>query len=118
MFTVNGYRVAITKGDTGEMVINLTGRNFVSTDRVTVTIANNSGTTKLLDREEYEITDGHVTVQFTNAMTREWAPGTYQWEARFYSNPTKDTNQKITGGSFVRTPIEAQEFRVLKALGE
>lgn len=104
MFRVTGTKITLHKGDTGAMVVNLTGHTFTSSDRAVFTIANRNGTTILMS-EEYAISNGSFTVQFTNEVTDKWPAGSYKWEVRVFINPTR-TDGEITGGDEVITPFD------------
>ena len=118
MFNIEGSTITLSSGDTGSMVINATGRTFGADDRALFTVSNENGTQVLME-SEYEITDGHFTVVFTNDLTDDWEPGTYKWEVRFVINPVRETvdgEQVITGGEVVNTPMIPQDLVVLGTL--
>jgi hypothetical protein len=118
MFTVNGTRITIHRGDTGALVINLSGATLGNADRAVFTIANKNGSIVLMS-QEYPIVDNKFTVQFVNDVTDKWNPGQYKWEVRVFFNPTRDGDNKIVNADEVRTLYpEPQDFVVSQVLYE
>lgn len=116
MFKVEVDKITITKGDTAALTIRASNKTFASADRAIFTIANRAGT-DILYSQEYELSNGQFTVQFTNAMTDDWAPGQYKWQVRYIVSPTRSDGQ-IDGGSEVITPWEPKDFVVQSVLAD
>lgn len=116
MFKVEGDKITITKGDTAALSIRATNKTFESADRAIFTIAPRGAGEKLME-QEYELNNGVFTVEFTNDMTDEWAPGQYRWQVRYVVTPVRE-NGVITGGAEVLTPWEPKDFVVQSVLSD
>jgi hypothetical protein len=113
MFSVQGDKITITRGDTAALTVRATNKTFASADRAIFTIATKGGETKF--SQEYELNNGNFAVQLTNAITSEFEPGVYKWQVRYVVSPVR-TDGAITDGSEVKTPKEPQDFVVLGVL--
>lgn len=116
MFKVEVDKITITKGDTAALTVRASNKTFASADRAIFTIANKAGT-ELLYNQEYELNNGQFTVQFTNDMTDDWAPGQYKWQVRYVVTPVR-TEGHISGGAEVITPWEPKDFVVQSVLSD
>lgn len=117
MFTVDGKKITISRGDTGDIVFTLTGHTFTSSDRAIFTVANKNATTILM-KEEYEITDGHFTVHFANNVTDQWTAGNYKWEIRVVLNPTREEGVITDGDSIITPYADPGDFVVTSVLAD
>lgn len=112
MFNVNYETGEITMnvGDTGSFEVEAhrdDGVDWTADDRATLTIRDNQGNSVLerdyaLDSEE--LGNGVIGIEFRNADTDDWEPGSYTWEMRYVVNPYYDEDDKIIDGDIVRTP--------------
>ncbi len=118
MFKVEGDKITISRGDTGEMTIHANNATFATGDRAVFTVAPRGGGEPLF-YQEYPLNNGSFTVVFTNDQTDDWQPGTYKWQVRYVWEPTYDSQSgKINGGTRVKTPWEEKDFVVQKVLSD
>lgn len=116
MFQVDGNKITMHRGDTGTLAIRLSGREFISTDRILFTIAR-AGAVKM--QRVYPIVNNTVVVEFANGDTDTWQAGTnYSWEVRFVHEPEYDDGTGLpVDGSIVRTPVGRFDMEVLNVIG-
>lgn len=116
MFQVQNNKITITRGDTGSLVIRATEHTFGSSDRALFTIANNRN--RVVMQRIYTLTDNAFTVLFAPGDTKDWTPGNYKWEVRYFMNATVE-NDHITAGDEVNTPADKPfPMEVLDVIGE
>ena len=111
--------IRLSRGDTGEVTIGLSGYSFESNDRVLFTVRNAS--TKHVEmRRLLEIEDGVVTVTFVNSDTDSLAPGLYEWDARVVIGPKYDSqnNNELYDGDEVITPEEPMKLQLIGTVGQ
>ena len=123
MFNVEGYRISLSRGDTGAIKINasatLGGESFTfgTDDRALFSIKNGQG--EIVMQKAFQMTDNAFTVFFLNADTDSLAPGdTYSWDVRYIINPYYDTSGRIIDGDQVITPKEPQNMNLLAVVGD
>lgn len=96
MFEINARTKEITmhKGDTGTLTVNATpvGFSFTENDRAIFTVKRSS--TEVM-RQELEIEDNAVVIEFANSDTDGLRADTYRWDIRFVINPTLDEDGHV-----------------------
>ena len=116
MFDVKNMGISVSRGDTGTVTIHTTGYTFGENDRAIFTIKDASRVT--VRKDVLEITDGDVTITFTNKQTKLLRSGTYVWDVRFVVDPEYDDNGNITGGTEVYTPYTNLSLTGADAVGD
>lgn len=116
MFDVKNMNISFCRGDTGSVTIHTTGYAFGSGDRAIFTIKDASRVT--VRKDVLEITDGDVSIGFSNKQTKMLRSGTYSWDVRFVVDPEFDDNGNITGGEEVYTPHTNMSITVSDAVGD
>jgi uncharacterized protein YjiK len=120
MFSVEGFLITLSRGDTGSVTINASGHTFTAADRALFTVKNNKG--NVVKQSVYPIEDGQITVYFSNDDTDDLAAGNYTWDVRYIINPMYDTdeqgNQVIVDGAQVITPMTPQRLTLLDTVGQ
>lgn len=119
MFKIEGTTITLSRGDTGEVTIGLSGYGFQSNDRALFTVRNAS-TKQVEMRRLLEIDDGVVTVTFVNSDTDSLAPGKYEWDVRVVIGPKYDSenNNELYDGDEVITPEEPMILTLLGTVGQ
>lgn len=116
MFRIEGESIILSRGDTGEVTIGVTGFSFSANDRALFTVRDsNDGSVKM--RRELPIVNNTVTITFVNSDTDSLASGSYQWDIRFVINPHY-TDGEIDDGDEVNTPNLPMELRLLPTVGQ
>ena len=117
MFSVDGYTITLSRGDTGAIkIIADTDYTFSADDRALFSIKNGVG--DVVKQQAFELENGAFTVTIFNADTDSLAPGTYSWDVRYVVNPYYDENSNIVDGDQVLTPHLPMEFIILPVVGE
>lgn len=121
MFVVDGENntIRLSRGDTGEVTIGLSGYSFDSNDRVLFTVRNAS--TKHVEmRRVLEIENGVVTVPFVNSDTDSLEPGMYEWDVRVIIGPkyNGNSNNDLYDGDEVITPEEPMKLQLIGTVGQ
>ena len=118
MFSVDGYTVTLSRGDTGAIKITAdTEFEFQSTDRALFSIKNAQG--EIIKQQAFEIdADKSFIVSFYNSDTDNLAAGSYSWDVRYIIHPYYDSDGKIIDGDQVITPRQPMELQLLQVVGE
>lgn len=112
---VNTGAIQMHSGDTGAFVAaarRTDDVDFTADDRAVYTIRDASGTIVLqrIYPLDTELGNGNVLVEFHNADTDTWAPGTYYTEMRYVIHPYySDDNAVPDDGDIVRTPRQTDD---------
>lgn len=123
MFTVDGYKITLSRGDTGGMRViadaTLGGEPFTfgSDDRAIFSIKNAQG--EIVKEKVAQMTNNVFTVYFMNADTDSLAPGdSYSWDVRYVIHPYYDASGRIVDGDQVITPEIPQSMSLLTVVGD
>ena len=118
MFNVEGYVIALSRGDTGAIkFIADTDYTFTSADRALFSIKNAIG--EIVKQAAFELdSDKAFVVSFYNHDTDNLAAGTYSWDVRYVINPYYDDDGNIIDGDQVITPRQPMEMQLLQVVGE
>ena len=110
MFTVEGYNIRLSRGDTGAMKVKATATlegepfTFGPDDRALFSIKNGQG--EIVKEKVAELVNNEFTVYFKNADTDNLAPTNYFWDVRYIIHPYYDASGRIVDGDQVITPNE------------
>ena len=115
MFSVEGLRISLSRGDTGSVDINTSGYTFSAADRALFTVKNGKG--QIVKQGVYEITNGSFTVTFYNQDTDALPAGNYSWDVRFVITPQYNDDNEIVDGAQVITPFEPQRLTLIDVVG-
>lgn len=122
MFSVDGYNIMLSRGDTGGLRVNadatLNGAPFTfgSDDRALFSIKNGQG--EVVKEKVAEMTNNAFTVYFLNADTDSLSPGQYSWDVRYIIHPYYDASGRIVDGDQVITPKEPMSMNLLTVVGD
>ena len=118
MFSVNGYQITLSRGDTGAVVITAdTESTFTSADRALFSVKNAIG--EVVKQQAFALDENNsFTVTFFNTDTDNLAPGSYSWDVRYVIHPYYDSNGNIINGDQVITPRLPMELVLLNVVGE
>ena len=116
MFKVEGTTITLSRGDTGEVTIGVTGYSFGSNDRALFTVRNASSK-EVKMRRILEITNNTVTVTFVNSDTDSLDAGKYEWDIRYVINPIYDDGD-IVDGDEVITPNDPMTINLKTTVGQ
>ena len=116
MFRIEGTTITLSRGDTGEVSIGVSGYSFGSNDRALFTVRNASNQ-EVKMRRELEIVDNIVTVTFVNSDTDSLPAGRYEWDVRYVINPVYENGQ-IVDGDEVITPELPMTINLLTTVGQ
>ena len=122
MFSVDGYNISLSRGDTGGMKVNATATlngepfTFGSDDRALFSIKNGQG--ELVKEKIAQMTNNSFVVYFLNADTDQLAPGQYSWDVRYIIHPYYNADGRIIDGDQVITPKEPQSMNLLTVVGD
>ena len=122
MFSVDGYNISLSRGDTGGMKVNATATlkgepfTFGSDDRALFSIKNGQG--ELVKEKIAQMTNNSFVVYFLNADTDQLAPGQYSWDVRYIIHPYYNADGRIIDGNQVITPKEPQSMNLLTVVGD
>ena len=111
----NGF-LSLVQGDTEDLVINLTGETFTSSDKAQITFTRSDGT--VLMNKVANINNNAVTFSFEINDTKDIPEGDYKWEIQIVTGATV-TNGKIVSGTKKYTPYEKpMPLRINDALND
>ena len=122
MYSVDGYTISLSKGDTGALKVKATATlngepfTFGADDRALFSIKNVQG--KIVKEKVAELTNNNFTVYFLNSDTDKLFPGPYKWDVRYIIHPYYDDDGKIVNGDQVITPKMPQDMQLLTVVGE
>lgn len=118
MFSVSGYTVTLSRGDTGAIKITAdTEYEFQSTDRALFSIKNAQG--EIIKQQAFEIDENNsFVVTFFNQDTDSLAAGGYSWDVRYVIHPYYDDEGNIVNGDQVITPKQPMDIQILQVVGE
>lgn len=118
MFSVDGYTITLSRGDTGAIKISAqTQYTFAADDRALFSIKNAVGET--VKQMAYPMdADKAFVVNFLNADTDSLAAGTFSWDVRYIIHPYYDPDGKIIDGDQVITPRQPMALQLLQVVGE
>lgn len=116
MFKIEGTTIRLSRGDTGEVTIGVSGYTFASNDRALFTVRH-AGTKEVKMRRELPIENNTVTVTFVNSDTDSLDAGKYEWDVRFVVNPVYE-NGEIVDGDEVNTPSLPMTIELLTTVGQ
>lgn len=106
----------ITQGDTGPLVVAVTGATLGSGDKLELTFADREKN-KLLQKI-VDFSSNVATVEFENADTADMASGAYLWQIRIVKGATV-ADGKITGWTDICTPFDDPlPLRIMEALSD
>lgn len=121
MFSVEGYNINLSRGDTGAMKVKATATlngepfTFGADDRALFSIKNGQG--EVVKEKVAAMDDNEFTVYFLNADTDNLSPGSYSWDVRYVIHPYY-LNGRIVDGDQVITPKEPQSMQLLTVVGD
>ena len=121
MFSVDGYNISLSRGDTGAMKVKATatlnGEPFIfgPDDRALFSIKNGQG--EVVKEKIAALDNNEFTVYFLNADTDNLSPAAYQWDVRYVIHPYY-LNGRIVDGDQVITPKEPQAMQLLTVVGD
>lgn len=122
MFTVEGYNIRLSRGDTGAMKVKATATlegepfTFGPDDRALFSIKNGQG--EIVKEKVAELVNNEFTVYFLNADTDNLAPMNYSWDVRYIIHPYYDSTGRIVDGDQVITPNEPMTMNLLTVVGD
>lgn len=122
MFSVDGYTIKLSRGDTGGMKVSATATlngspfTFGQDDRALFSIKNSQG--EVVKEKVASMTNNEFMVYFLNADTDSLSPGQYSWDVRYIIHPYYDANGRIVDGDQVITPKEPQSMNLLTVVGD
>ena len=122
MFSVDGYNITLSRGDTGAMrvkaIATLNGEAFTfgSDDRALFSIKNSQG--EIVKEKVAELDNNEFTVYFLNADTDGLSPTNYEWDVRYIIHPYYDSNGRIVNGDQVITPKAPQTMQIMTVVGD
>ena len=122
MFSVDGYTIRLSRGDTGAMRVianaTLNGEPFTfgSDDRALFSIKNAQG--EIVKEKIAALDNNEFVVYFLNADTDFLSPTTYSWDVRYIIHPYYDANGRIIDGDQVITPREPMSMNLLTVVGD
>ena len=120
MFSIDGYTISISRGDTASFIVTETSEHtFGSDDRAVFTVKDNAG--EIVMERYYaldtELGNGKFLVELHNSDTDDLNIGAYSWDVRYVLNPYWE-NERIVDGDNVITPFAPQIFNILGTVGE
>lgn len=122
MFSVNGYDISLSRGDTGGIRITaeatLHGEPFTfgADDRALFSIKNAQG--EVVKEKVAAMSDNMFMVYFLNADTDSLSPGSYSWDVRYIIHPYYDASGRIVDGDQVITPKTPMSMNLLTVVGD
>ena len=122
MFSVEGYTIRLSRGDTGAMRVKATATlngnpfTFGSDDRALFSIKNGQG--EIVKEKVAQMENNEFVVYFLNADTDNLSPTTYSWDVRYIIHPYYDSSGRIIDGDQVITPMEPQSMNLLTVVGD
>lgn len=117
MFRAQDLAITITRGDTGLLTITTESDHvFGSEDRAVFTIKRGD---KVIKEGVYQPSEcGRVQIEFANAETETWAPGSYSWDIRYVLDAQMDEQGRVVDGREVITPMRPGTLTVVTAVGD
>jgi len=116
MFCVRDLSITITRGDTGLLTITTESDHvFGEADRAVFTMSRNG--TVIKEQVLTPDMDGRVQIEFANAETETWTPGSYSWDIRYVLDAVMDEQGRVTDGREVITPMKPGTLTVIAAVG-
>ena len=122
MFSVDGYTIRLSRGDTGAMKVTATATlngepfTFGPDDRALFSIKNGQG--EIVKEKIAQMTNNQFTVYFLNSDTDNLSPTNYSWDVRYIIHPYYDANGRIVDGDQVITPKEPMSMNLLTVVGD
>ena len=118
MFSVQGYSIVLSRGDTGAVkIIADTDYEFTSDDRALFSVKNAIG--EVVKQSVFELDEENAfAVTFFNSDTDVLAAGTYSWDVRYIIHPYYDSDGNIVDGDQVITPRQPMDMQLLNVVGE
>ena len=122
MFSVDGYVINLSRGDTGgikvkaDATLNGVAFTFGSDDRALFSIKNSNG--EVVKEKVAQLTNNAFTVYFLNSDTDSLSPGSYSWDVRYIIHPYYDANGRIVNGDQVITPKDPQTLNLQVVVGD
>ena len=122
MYNVEGYKIELSRGDTGALTVTanatLDGEPYVfgTNDRALFSIKSGNG--EIIMQKVCPMVNNAFTVQFLNADTDSLAPGSYSWDVRYIINPYYDDSGKMINGDQVITPRAPMSLNLLTVVGD
>lgn len=116
MFSVDGTKITLSRGDTGAFKITVSGYTFGENDRCVFTIKSGNG--QIVKQRAYPMVDNAFTVTLFNSDTDSFNPGGYTWDVRWVINPYYDSSGKVVDGDQVLTPSNPMELNLLTVVGD
>lgn len=109
--------IQLSRGDTGAIIIAVTGYAFDQDDRALFSIKGRNG--QVVKQKAYPIdANGMFMVTFFNADTDTLNPDTYTWDVRYVIHPYYNENGDIVDGDQVITPELPMDMNLLQVVGE
>lgn len=115
MFSIEGTKISLSRGDTGSFTITAEGYEFAEEDRALFSVKSVSGA--IVIQRVYELTDGAFRVDFYNQDTDTLSPGAYTWDVRYVIHPYYDGEGTIVNGDQVITPNQPMNMTLLAVVG-
>ena len=119
MLWLNGNDIYIPQGDTGKLKITVHSKDseYVpgANDRVLFTVKKNK--VPAIIRVMTPV-DGVVVLEFTNAMTKNLAEGSYSYDIRFIRDAVLDDQGLPIDGYGVETPKRIARFIIVETEGD
>ena len=111
--------IRMSRGDTGTLIIGLSGYPFEETDVALFTVRN-AASKEVKMRRELQIVNGTVTIRFENVDTDSLDPGKYEWDIRVVLQPLYDSqnNDELYDGTEVITPEEPMILTLVGTVGQ
>lgn len=122
MYSVDGYNIKLSQGDTGALKVSATATldgepfTFGPDDRALFSIKNAQGV--IVKEKVAELVNNEFVVYFLNADTDSLSPGDYKWDVRYIIHPYYDESGRIINGDQVITPKEPQIMNLLTVVGD
>lgn len=122
MYSVDGYNIKLSQGDTGALKVKATATldgqpfTFGPDDRALFSIKNAQGV--IVKEKVAELVNNEFVVYFLNADTDSLSPGDYKWDVRYIIHPYYDESGRIINGDQVITPKEPQIMNLLTVVGD
>lgn len=109
MLEINGYDVAITRGDSLILRVNLNGRDLPEGTDAVVTLKKSIHSEETILQKRFDASGETLNIHLTPTET-DLTPGVYVWDLRLQI-PLED------GSHEVLTPMEYAAFAVLPVVG-
>ena len=120
MFSVDGYSITLSRGDTAAFRINISFNGDYTpeaTDRVLFTIKDGSG--QIVKQKIYALDENNgFNVYLYNDDTDDLSVASYRWDIRYVIHPYYDPSGKIADGDQVITPELPMGITLLSVVGD